>query len=438
MGGKRRDGIQIVNDGRGIQFSFMYQGRRHRPSIKRTATPQKVRWAQNHLRNVEAAIQEGRFAWDTYFPGSRYAKRAAEVKLDETIPAFVEKGLALLKRKTDATTYRRYANDAVRWKEKYEGVRVADFDREELEIYLGDLNLATSRLNDLLIPLRAGFKSAMRAKKDGKALITSDPTANLELKKLAGGRKRADDVDPFRPEEIAQLMTHESGPLWKFWAWCGFRPEELIGLKKTDFLPGNRLHIQRAIQKGRVGETKTPAGNRIMHLRAGARTALERLRRTPYWNTDGEFCIRNPKVAQKRYLTKNPELRFWSDKPLRELFGRVCAEVGVRYRPPGQLRHTFATWSLEVEPIPWIAGAMGHKNVQMVMTRYSRIIAELHPQGGTKMDARFGADDLAELAAIGEDAPQADAPKVEGPMAVEAPPCEDQDGAEVAPECLVN
>jgi hypothetical protein len=54
------------------------------------------------------------------------------------------------------------------------------------------------------------------------------------------------------------------------------------------------------------------------------------------------------------------------------------------------------------------------------------------------MDARFGADDLAELAAIGEDAPQADAPKVEGPMAVEAPPCEDQDGAEVAPECLVN
>ncbi len=60
----------------------------------------------------------------------------------------------------------------------------------------------------------------------------------------------------------------------------------------------------------------------------------------------------------------------------------VLKRLGVRYRPPYQMRHTFATLAISVgENINWVARMLGHKSPVVTLEKYNRYRAESDPGG---------------------------------------------------------
>lgn len=54
-----------------IQYDFMFQGVRYRPSLRRTPTEANLRRARRHLAAVKERIAAGSFHFDEEFPGFR-------------------------------------------------------------------------------------------------------------------------------------------------------------------------------------------------------------------------------------------------------------------------------------------------------------------------------------------------------------------------------
>jgi hypothetical protein len=56
----------------------------------------------------------------------------------------------------------------------------------------------------------------------------------------------------------------------------------------------------------------------------------------------------------------------------------LLKRLGVRYRPPYQMRHTFATLAISAgENINWVARMLGHKSPVITLERYNRFVPNL-------------------------------------------------------------
>ena len=61
----------------------------------------------------------------------------------------------------------------------------------------------------------------------------------------------------------------------------------------------------------------------------------------------------------------------------------VLKRLGVRYRPPYQMRHTFATLAISVgENINWLARTLGHKSPVVALEKYNRFVPNLTREDG--------------------------------------------------------
>ncbi len=61
----------------------------------------------------------------------------------------------------------------------------------------------------------------------------------------------------------------------------------------------------------------------------------------------------------------------------------VLKRLGIRYRPPYQMRHTFATLSISVgENINWVARMLGHKSPVVTLEKYNRFVPNLTRKDG--------------------------------------------------------
>ncbi len=61
-----------------------------------------------------------------------------------------------------------------------------------------------------------------------------------------------------------------------------------------------------------------------------------------------------------------------------KLWEPVLKRLGVRYRPPYQMRHAFATLAISAgENINWVANMLGHKSPVMTLEKYNRFVPNL-------------------------------------------------------------
>jgi integrase len=97
-------------------------------------------------------------------------------------------------------------------------------------------------------------------------------------------------------------------------------------------------------------------------------------------------------VAQKAlsWLLGGLRLHGPQQRPLhQELFRMKVWEpllkcLGIRYRPPYQMRHTFATLAISTgENINWVGRMLGHKSPVITLERYDRFVPNL-----TRLDGR--------------------------------------------------
>lgn len=153
----------------------------------------------------------------------------------------------------------------------------------------------------------------------------------------------------------------------------GVRFSELIGLKPSDMNYESRIiQIRRSIKRsfGNTfieGPTKNRYSNRAIKIDDDVlwNAIAEQNEKQQSLNSEYFFCTKEGNLIHpSNYIN-----RYW--KP-------VFKKTGISYRSPKQTRHSFCTNCLSLGEQPdWVAKVMGHRNIDMIVNRYSRYVENI-------------------------------------------------------------
>lgn len=196
-------------------------------------------------------------------------------------------------------------------------------------------------------------------------------------------------TDPFTRAEIKQILETPTSRtqellMVQFMMWAGPRVSETIPLawEDVDLVQGT-VTFRRSKVRGAYRVTKTCRSTRKARLLAPAWDALTRKRKAETIN----IVERDNKTVRQHKLhfvflnTKNGQPHVNDFVGRDRFFKAHLLAAGVRYRGPGQCRHTYARQLLTtgVASIDWIAEQMGHTNGNMIRQHYGAWINEDGP-----------------------------------------------------------
>ncbi|EPM48387.1 tyrosine-type recombinase/integrase [Pseudomonas syringae] len=302
---------------------------------------------------------------------------------------YLELWLSIQKNNVAASTYRGYANKAeVHVKPRWGEEQIDKIDHLDLQQWVqGTLSarLKNKTIRDIVSNVRQVFKLYRTRKR-----VAHDPTEGLLV--------RLPDPavpDPFTRAEIEQIMATPTNRtlellMVQFMIWAGPRVSETLALAWEDVdLQTGTVTFRRSKVRGEYRVTKTRRSTRKVRLIKPALEALQKLRALiqkplPHYVDIVERDNRTVRQHKLHFVFLNtssgePHV---SDFTIRDRFFKTHLEhAGVRYRGPGQCRHTYASQMLSsgVASIDWIAEQMGHTDGNMIRKHYGTWINEDGP-----------------------------------------------------------
>jgi integrase len=201
------------------------------------------------------------------------------------------------------------------------------------------------------------------------------------------------EVQPFTHEEVEKIAVELGatwGPMVRFWAEVGLRPEELFALERRDVdRTAKVVRVERTVIEGRVkAHGKTSRAKRAVPLSDRALEALSSL--TPRLDTPLLFpAARGGHVNYRRWrrLDWHPALE----------------AAGVAKRGPYAIRHTFASVALHAGiPSSVLAHVFGSSE-RMIDRVYSHLVSGSDEMIRAKLNAyaaaRLGQEEATDEAA---------------------------------------
>lgn len=371
-----------------IRLQFTTGGKRYRPTFKDAAgkpippTAANVRAAERTMVKIQAEIQAGIFDIARHFPDEAdpQPEPAKPLNVGEQLDAWFA-GLTVA-----PSTLAGYRAAVKFWKQvpaDSSGALLANVPINEVVFsqVRHALAVGTSRnrrgkidddhppkplspktSNNYLAVLRSALDLAID---DG--VISKSPAG--EGKKLRA-KLQEPEPDPLTREELDLVIarirekSEPAADYAEFWGFGGYRTSEINGLKwdSVDLRDGVVLIHEVNVRGQQLQRTKTKKP-RPVRLNARASAALERQRART--QLAGGYVWLNP-------LDGNP----WDDERdfRRSHWAPALRALGIRYRRPYQLRHTYATMLLQAGVNPAVAAkTLGHSPA-MFFKRYARWI----------------------------------------------------------------
>lgn len=325
-------------------------------------TPANVKWAHRLAAEIRERMRFGTFSMAEYFPlaGTAGAPTTVAMQLDTWLGG----------QRIKASTRASYESAAKFWKSAVcneHGDRLGDralrgVKLSEVLSSLGtkpDLNGKT--VNNYVDVLRSAFALAV----DDKVLVEN------VVDKVPRAKRQKKPADPFTLAEadaiIEDMRTHYPEAIYnlvEWWFFSGVRTSEMAGLHwaKTDLF-NKDFFIDEALVRGNEEDsTKTSVARTVM-LNSRSLAALTRQKAHSY--LAGEHVWLDP-----RYGTPWTEERAFR----RSYWTRTLKRLGIRYRRPYSMRHTYATAMLMAGMTPaFCAGQLGH-SVEVFLSTYAKWI----------------------------------------------------------------
>jgi len=362
-----------------IEITFYYptKATEHRRRHRLAAVPSDANLlkAYNFLCQINESITNGSFDYAKTFPESKIAQRFINRRLLGTYLKHWIANQVHLKAET-RRNYQGVVNNVN--KSKLKSMRLVDLTWGDFRDWALDMDVTPKTRSKRVAVIRTALNDAVD---DG--LINTNPTMGRKLKQTTVVVQK-EKVDPFSWAErdaIEAACCHQFMLMVRFWLFTGLRPEEIRGLQwdRVNFVEKN-VYIDQVItdaSKGNMEPPKTPQAIRYVDLIEPALDALKQVKQYTFM-TNG-FVFVNPFDQQPFYRTDN----------IRNRWKTALRKAGVRYRPPGQMRHTYASTALtEGEDIADISKQMGHKKITVTLDYYARYIPDNRKGRGSKvMDA---------------------------------------------------
>jgi integrase len=350
----------ITVRGNGIQISFMYQGKRQRETIRCGRPPRSadLKMAWEARCSVLRDIDLGRFNYQEHFPNSsrvsEYLAPGDHITIEEALNTWMKnnhKNWAYSSMLDYLSIINTHLNPS------FGHLRLNELTKNHVDTWINSLKISNKRINNSLTPLRMVFRDAY---------LSGNIAAN-PMDRVSNLKSIPRQPEPFSKEEIAKIVGTLTGQYRTVIEFCfcsGLRTSELIALEWPDVdIPKSRIYVNKAIVRGKLKETKTRAGDRIVELGHDALQILE-LQRTL-----------NPLPGQV-FLDPKTNLHWASDQPLRKrVWIPALIRAGVAYREQYQMRHTYASQALSNGRNPlWVARQLGHADWGMIRKVYGRWI----------------------------------------------------------------
>jgi integrase len=222
-------------------------------------------------------------------------------------------------------------------------------------------DLSGKTVNNYISVLREAIELAVTDK-----LLTENP-----IEKVPRAKHQKEPADPFTRHEVDRIIDHmatkypgQSANLVEFWMWTGLRTSEVFGLRwdNVDLSSGTMLITEAKVRGIQKSNTKTNVA-RTVRLNSRAVAAVQRQR--AHTQMAGNAVFHDPRYAAD-----------WSDERAfrRSYWTPTLKVLGIRYRRPYNMRHTYATLMLMAGMNPSMcAKQLGH-SVEMFLKTYTKWI----------------------------------------------------------------
>ncbi|MGN4188748.1 Arm DNA-binding domain-containing protein [Burkholderia gladioli] len=363
--GRKGDGVEIRE--KSIRLAFVLDGSPVRRTLKVNGkamppTPANIKYARRLATEIRDRIAHGTFSMAEYFPDDG---QSTSLELKDWLARW------LSAQRIEVSTRDGYETAIKFWclsfGDQMQRIPLATLSIKALKtIHIQTAianrpDLSGKTINNYLSVLRSAFALAMTDK-----LISEDPTEAVPRAK-----HQKPVPDPFSQDEsrliIEYAEKHHAGQvhnLIEFWFWTGLRTSEVYGLEwsQIDLASGTALISKAYVRSQQMDRTKTKSA-RLVRLNSRALAAIQRQR--PLTQMLGDRVFLDPRYNEVWHDEDSFRRTYWE---------RILRRLGMRYRRPYNMRHSYATAMLMAGMTPaFCAKQLGH-SVEMFLTTYSKWI----------------------------------------------------------------
>ena len=363
--GRKGTGVEIRGNSIRVQFTLNGEVLRRTLVVDGEALPptkSNLRYAHRLAAEIRERIRFGSFSLAEYFPADGDVGQPFTVgtQLDDWLSA----------QRLEVSTAAGYSSAIRFWK-------AAVCDRRSSK--LGDRPIRMLKHSDVLTALASrpalsgktvnNYVSVLR--KAMELAVVDKTIATNPVSTVPRAKHQKPLPDPFSREEaeaiVAYMVAHYPAPIAnyvEFKFFTGLRTSESFGLRWRDVdFAGMHLLVHRAIVRGvEKLNTKTNTAREVI-LNSRALAAVKDQRK--HTQIRDEHVFLDPRYDQP-WLEERAFRRSYWEPTLRRL--------GMRYRPPYNTRHTYATMMLMAGMRPaFCAKQLGH-SVEMFFRTYARWI----------------------------------------------------------------
>ena len=347
---------------RRIQFDFMIDGVRYRPTLPWIPHEANLRRAREQLHRIQSQIATGAFRFLDEFPAYR-CRRTLRLPLGartcaDVFDAFLRHEEARVARSDMApvtlATHRQLLDHV--WRPAIGSLRLLDVRYSKLVNVADARHWTKKTYNNAISALRRAFDFGFQDHPE-----QHNPARALKSARI--GKKDRPKIDPFSIQDAEVLIAaihHDWGEAQgnydEFRFFTGLRPSEQIALVVTDY---DAVHGVLSVTKARVAgidrdRTKIAEDRRVV-LCARARAVLARQ-------------LRLRETLQRQGRIDHEHLFFGANgKPIQHLYDvhrhwqQTLKRLAIRYRKPYAARHSSVSWDLMIGRNPlFVAQQHGH------------------------------------------------------------------------------
>lgn len=354
MGRKGLGNVEVHGDS--IRLRFTFEGKRHVKRLTQAGMPlaptaANLKFAHRLADDIRRKVALGIFNMAETFPSTDAATPL-------TIGSQLDTWLA--SQRIESSTKAAYESAIRFWKAGIGDKQLRALRHSQiLTVLAGRPDLSGKTINNYVSVLREALELAVT-----DAILDTNPAG-----KIPRARYQKEPPDPFSRQELDRIVSDfhdrhagQAANMVEFWFWTGLRTSEVFALcwENVDLASGSVLIAEAMVRGVHKDRTKTNVA-RTVKLNSRALEALQRQR--AHTQLAGAEVFNDPRTGKAWIDERAFRRSFWTP---------TLKRLGIRYRRPYNMRHTYATVMLMAGMnAAFCARQLGH-SVEMFHRTYAK------------------------------------------------------------------